>query len=151
MSWPKLSATLPFERRPDGCQSCGDFGGQLEYWRECDEHDRPTTTLVALCSACAKRLIEPHPRLYSQEPKNKPLPGAMPHLCLDCTHREFLTCRHPLLKANGGAGLNILCVEPLRGFADGTRGGRRCGWQFELWSKPASGCTGLEKKADAAK
>lgn len=143
--WPKLSETLPHERKPNTCQACGEVDGDVKLWLEHDEADRPTRTLVVLCDSCSKALIEPHPRLYHGLPSNKPVPGAMPHLCYDCKHRNGLDCRHPKLKANGGPGLNIAVAEPMRGFWDGRgKGGRRTGGMMEIWPSRAQRCEGRE-------
>lgn len=150
--WPKLSESLEHPRNSTTCQSCGktataaEWNGMLQCWREHDHQDAPTGVVVMLCPRCAGSLIEPHARLYSREPANKPVPGAMPHLCPGCPHHDgALACGHPLLKANGGPGLNMAVVQPLRGFADGTdKHGRRTGWRIEIWPSPASACSGRE-------
>jgi hypothetical protein len=151
MKWPKLSESLRNQRHPHVCQSCGvvrtlDVGeGALEVWRECDEKDQLTTTVVVLCHGCAGRLIEPHPRLYHREPPNKPIPGAIPHLCATCRHRSDLACTHPALKANGGPGLMITVEPPIRGFWDGRgKDGRRTGGLIETYQRPASACAGQD-------
>lgn len=151
--WPKLSETLTHERKPGVCQSCGiernrclgDTGAETwcTLWIECDHHDEPTRVVVSLCSSCSGRLIEPHPRLYRKVPENKPVPGAMPHLCTDCRFRTGLQCESPELKANGGPGLCIVYAEPVRGFIDGRgKDGKRTGGMFEHYRKPADECKG---------
>lgn len=140
--WPRLSVTLTQPRRPDACQSCGRAHPDLRAWRECDDRDQPQNVFVVLCAECSHQIIKPHPRLYDEVPANKPIPGLMPHLCTDCVHRKDLACMHPDLKANGGPGLMIVAPEPTRGFMDGTRGGKRVGWMFEHWPRPAIDCKG---------
>jgi hypothetical protein len=104
---------------------------------------------VLLCATCSKRLIEPHPRLYHHEPKNKPVPGAMPHLCVGCRWQRDLECTHPKLTANGGPGLNIKVAQPARGFWDGRDSrGRRTGGMFERWDTPATACEGAEPPSE---
>jgi hypothetical protein len=116
---PRLSADLAGPRHPERCQSCGaarDLFGEpvpLERWREHNEEDRPLRVLVILCGPCARRLIDPHPRLYAPVDRWAPWPGAMP-LCSDCTHREGLQCQHPDLKTNGGPGLELRFPQPSR-------------------------------------
>lgn len=152
--WPRLSETLSCERRPDECQCCGANyqARKLWLWLEHDENDRPTGTLVALCEACSRRLIEDHPRLYEKLPENKPVPGAMPHLCAGCEFRRGLMCSHPDLKSNGGEGLLIAVEPPLRGFWDGQgKNGRRTGGVLEIWSRPATRCQGQKSGPDGQK
>lgn len=146
--WPKLSETLRFEKHPESCQSCGRgtaTGDKVSRHVECDHLDQPTPVIVVLCEPCAKRIIEPHPRLYLRQDDNKPIPGAMV-LCSDCRHREKLRCTHPSLKANGGPGLSIRCPEPVRGFVDGRdpKTGKRTGGYFERYSSAPSACHGRE-------
>lgn len=146
--WPKLSETLSYARHPWICQCCGLnlMGHPVEphqIHRECDDEDAPTATVVVLCKTCADLIIESHPRLYAIEPKNKPVPGAIPHLCVGCTWRRDLNCTNELLKANGGPGLNIVVAQPTRGFWDGHgKDGRRTGGRLEMWPSPARSCEG---------
>lgn len=148
LPWPKLSQDLPHARHPWICQACGLnlMGTQTpphQLHLECDEKDEPLRNVVALCPPCAGKLIEPHPRLYILVPENKPVPGAMPHLCVGCRYREGLSCTHPRLKQNGGPGLNITVAEPSRGFVDGRdKHGKRWGRMFEHWPSPARACEG---------
>jgi len=115
--WPKLSQTLRATRAPDACQSCGrskegaDTPLTFERWEECDEWDKPTGVLVVVCSPCAKKLIEKHPRLYGFVDPWQPWPGAMA-LCIPCKHRNGLSCTHPQLAKNGGPGLKIIFPKP---------------------------------------
>lgn len=150
-TWPKLSEQLRFERTPDTCQSCG-LGPEasshgnlqpatLQRWREHDEQDKPTPVIVMLCPSCAKRLIEPHPRLYSHEPDMGPLPGAMP-LCCGCKWLRNLLCTSPALKANGGEGVYITFPQPTTGFWDGCEPttGKRTGGRMMMYSHHPTAC-----------
>lgn len=150
--WPKLSETLPHFRAPDICQSCG--GGvtdgksvdpslrQRVRWIEHDEWERPTTTIVVLCLDCSDRIVPPHPRLYAKIEVNKPHPGTMLPLCVDCTHRDGLQCSHPDSRGNGGRGLEVTYTMPTKAFMDGTRNGRRAGWVQTFYPDPPSKCAG---------
>lgn len=108
-----LSGTLAGPVAPDRCRSCGidaatmeRRGYPLERHIECDEWDQhtPASPIVVLCHPCARRLIEPHPRLYVPLSSDKPWPGCMP-ICADCCHRDGVRCAHPMAKANGGTGV----------------------------------------------
>jgi len=103
---PGLSATLPYERHPEICQSCGKRDRAWNRWEECDEFDRRSGIIVILCPACSRPLVEPHPRLYHLLEPGVPRPGVMA-LCGECEYHETLRCGHPDLKANGGPGLAI--------------------------------------------
>jgi hypothetical protein len=144
-NWPKLSESLG-ERSPGCCQACGksfeDPDLEMVRWTEHDENDRPTSTIVVLCQACSGAIIDPHPRLYDRLERNRPIPGAMGD-CVHCRHREGLACRHPVLKANGGAGLVIRSDKPSVTFVDGVRNGRRFGYQTTTW-RCAPKCDGKE-------
>lgn len=140
--WPKLSEQLAGERRPDRCQKCGVHWAEIERWREHDDHDEPTDVVIVLCRECAEAVIEKHPRLYSQVPRNAPLPGCM-DLCTNCELRSGLQCTHPDLKANGGPGLAIICSKPSVAFVDGTdKSGRRRGWREVWYERPPRECAG---------
>lgn len=143
--WPKLSETLLGARHPTKCQSCGlscsEDDRTLTRWIECDEYDRPTSTIIVLCRTCSDRIIEPHPRLYRDVERFKPVPGCMA-LCVSCRFREQLRCTHPDLKANGGQGLRIKFAPPSTAFFDGTRGGRRTGWTGVIYDHAPSACIG---------
>lgn len=126
--WPRLSQTLPGEKHPRQCQSCNRHDHEidecdLETWCECDDHDQPERVYVVLCETCNKTrdehgkpsrrrtrtLIDVHPRLYSQVPKNAWLPG-ITHLCDDCTHRTGHDCS--MARFNGGEGLTLNGPKP---------------------------------------
>lgn len=119
-----LSALRP--PSPDTCSICGAHVDPCDLpaliYREHDERDRPTPTLVFLGHAkeCAKALDD-HPRLYSRDDGT---PGAFPRLCVGCAHRDGASCRHPDLKANGGTGLLVTFSDPLRGAILCGKGGR---------------------------
>lgn len=138
--WSRLSETLPHPREPNRCQLCGEVDVALTVWQECDDADAPEQIYVVLCDLC-EQVIEPHPRLYINQPRNKPLPGVMPQ-CAGCQHRDELTCRHPLLTANGGAGLLIKASQPTLIHFDGIKGGRRHGWTEQRYANPPE-CSGL--------
>lgn len=114
MNWPRLTETLLGPKAPHLCQSCGG-GGDVARWREHDESDRPEDRVVVLCRRCARKVIEPHPRLYAEMQPGEPLPGTM-SCCVACAHRDELRCRHGDLMANGGAGLKLSYREPTRAF-----------------------------------
>lgn len=143
--WPKLSETMICERHPEKCQSCGarvsEESDTLVRWIECDADDRPTRTIIVLCRDCSKRIIEPHPRLYRDVERFKPVPGCMA-LCSSCRFREQLRCTHPDLVANGGQGLRIKFPSPSTMFVDGTRGGRRSGWTVQHYKHAPTACRG---------
>lgn len=114
-----LSQTLTGPKHPNACQSCGaleqtDLLGvpetapvtHLTRWRECDEWDKPTLTIVVLCRRCSDRLIEKHARMYIPLELFRPFPGVM-ELCVDCIHRNGTSCQAPAAKHNGGRGLKI--------------------------------------------
>lgn len=139
--WMKLSQTLPHTKSPDTCQSCGVIGNpdhhELQRWQECDNSDRPTKVVVVLCAACAKRLIEPHPRLYRQLSYNEPFPGSH-GVCLGCSHRDGTSCAHPDAKANGGTGVMMTVGQPTRIHVQ--RSPRsRSGW-VNVWPYPPKDC-----------
>lgn len=143
---PGLSQTLPFPRELGCCQSCGQTadpsdGVALRKWRECDEWDKATRVIVVLCTRCSKRLIDPHPRLYVATSWDEPVPGAM-ELCVSCVHQAGLACLHPLLKANGGPGLEVRFPQPVRGFLCGPR----VGGPFVQWTGKPSACAGREER-----
>lgn len=141
---PGLSLTLPYPRRLDTCQGCGSISNELtlphKKWRECDEHDQPTRIVVVLCARCSKQLIDPHPKLYVAVDEWEPVPGVMA-LCVGCPHQTALACLSPLLKANGGPGMEVKYPAPIRGFLCG----RRTGGPFALWVGPPTSCSGREE------
>lgn len=142
--WPRLSETLPGPRQPDRCQACGNCYTQLQWWQEHDEQDRPEPVLVILCGECAKKLIEPHPRLYANISRHTPWPGAM-DLCVQCAFRHELGCAHRDLKANGGPGLKVDFPEPSQAMVCGRgKGGGGCR-QTTTYSGPPSSCAGRKE------
>lgn len=112
-------------------------------WVEHDHNDQPEPIVVFLCHTCAAKLIEPHVRLYRELEKNAPLPGAMA-LCDDCRHRDGVRCANPKAKINGGPGLSVKQAQPHVGFWDGTRGGKRVGGRFCIYTEPPRDCNGRE-------
>lgn len=155
IGWPKLSETLPrdyeleviFPLEWGQCQKCGRSGelfDELEVWLEHDEKDKATPVAVVLCPPCAKKIIEPHPRLYALQRKHAPIPGVM-ELCAACVHREGYRCRHEDLTVNGGPGLEIYYPEPMQAHVTygRKRGGRRGEWLM-MWKGPATSCVGQE-------
>ena len=147
-SWPKLSESLGGPRHPRMCQSCDmpmfdvpDRDDEtLTYWLECDGLDRPTNVVVVLCKQCADRLIERHPRLYSQLQPNEVFPGAMP-LCVDCRVREGLRCAKA--RINGGPGVRVTQRRGPMAIVCGTRNGRRFSARVAHYL-PATACDGRE-------
>jgi hypothetical protein len=149
---PGLSETLRGPKLPRACQHCG--GGYargaeslLRRWRECDEWDRPTATIVILCRSCSDELIEAHPRLYIELDPNEPCPGAM-EICLDCPMRDGIRCTSPLSLANGGPppGMEIRFAKPpVRAHFKCSRPARS-GWRT-LYSGPPIGCAGKDAAA----
>jgi hypothetical protein len=139
--FPRLTITLQRARHPALCQSCGvsDQAVTLEVWREHDDRDRPEQVYLVLCPDCSRRLIEPHPRLYSRLRQHEPSPGVMP-TCGDCRYRQGVRCSHPCLKANGGDGLLLRFPEPTT--AHLYYGGGRGEW-VKLYHGPVV-CAGKE-------
>jgi hypothetical protein len=137
---PGLSETLTGPKHPEQCQSCG--GPATERWIECDPWDQPTHTLIVLCEDCEERLIEPHPRLYRELEHNAPWPGAMA-LCVNCRHREGITCRCPLARWNGGPGMAVTCAKPVvYHWCGRSKGGRRTGGVARSFAHPPTKCAG---------
>lgn len=133
---PRLSESLPGERRPDRCQACGS-PCDLALWREHDEQDRPEAIVVNLCDRCSRKLIEPHPRLYEELARNAPWPGAI-GICTACVHRDGLRCAHPDAKANGGIGVALTIARPHQVHL--CRSPRRLSGWVKLWPAPAEDC-----------
>lgn len=137
---PGLSVTLTHLKSAVTCQSCGIAGtAGLQRWRECDEWDKPTRSIVVLCDRCTKKLINAHPRLYVQLDLNEPAPGCMP-LCVGCIHRDGNDCTHADLKANGGEGLTLTFPHPTVMFITCTP--RRFGGNHRIYPGPVSACKG---------
>lgn len=152
MSWPKLSTTLAevladiFPLAWEECERCHARGelfssrpDGLEVWREHDDQDKPTSVAIVLCPPCGRKLVPPHPRLYSREWPHAPIPGVM-ELCRGCTHREGYRCTSPLLLSRGGPGLEIQYPAPVRAHIDYGRP-RRGEW-IQLWQGPPTACAG---------
>lgn len=130
------------------CGTAGELGEELAGWLEHDDADRPTAVAVVLCTPCADRIIEKHPRLYRRLDRHEPFPGVMP-TCAGCVHqrhpaRATSNCAHPDLKANGGAGLRMECPRPFSGFACG----RGYGGPFVLFQGPVT-CSGRAARASS--
>lgn len=147
LSWPRLSETLPHRKHPEVCQACGmerpmgdDDGPHA--WQEHDGADQPEPIVVMLCPACAKRLIDRHPRLYRELARNEPMPGVL-LLCLDCRYRDGVRCTHLDLKANGGPGLALRIAPPMTGImcSRGRSKGHRCA-PFTTWPERTRHCAG---------
>jgi hypothetical protein len=147
MAMPALSATLRGPKDPRRCQSCGTAHSKrnpLERWIECDAYDRrqPNAPRVVLCSACAKRLIDPHPRLYLQAITFAAIEGCM-GVCVECRYRDGTSCTNPRTADNGGGGLDFGWEKPparVHLYYGGKRGGR---WTT-LYSGPVLSCSGRE-------
>lgn len=146
---PRLSNLLG-TLDPHVCQSCGGshmpgkgnglMRTSLSRWQEHYHHDQRESKVVVLCSKCAARLIEPHPRLYRELQPNEPWPGCM-DLCLDCRLRDGIRCTSPLAKYNGGPGVPITVAKPFTALVDGSkyRG------PVQLYKTPAEACKVKEK------
>jgi hypothetical protein len=153
---PGLSQTLRGPVARNVCQSCGHLEGEpleigdpslfgkplhpddcrglvMQRWRECDEWDQPTSVIVVLCERCAKRLIDPHPRLYMPLWPSDPIPGMLP-ICDDCPHRQATRC--VLAKASGGGGVFFhFDKEPTRAHLCGSGPGGRWGRTVAMYGK----------------
>lgn len=142
---PRLTESLPGPKHPNECQSCGGsnlpgFGNGIlrltvDRWQEHDHKDFAEQRIVVLCEKCARRLIEPHPRLYAKLPVNQPWPGAMA-ICVDCRLRDGIGCTSPRAKANGGDGVMIKIEHPITGMIDS----RSYSGPIALWPKAAHAC-----------
>jgi hypothetical protein len=119
LPWRKLSEDAAHEKTPAACQCCGQ-AWDTTVFIECDEADRETMTAITVCDGCEKKHIGPHARLYVELERNRPFPGAM-ETCVECPHRNGMSCAHPLLKANGGRGLAIHAAKPTPCFFDGDK------------------------------
>lgn len=147
---PKLSETLTHPRNLEICQSCG-CKQALSCWREHDESDWPTHTVVILCDHCSNKIIEKHPRLYERVGFWAPIPGAM-QICQDCIFMSKLNCSHPNLEpVRGGrtdrrVGTTIDYPRPTMIYIDRRRPRtqRRVGKNLIQYSGPPTACA--EKK-----
>lgn len=144
MSWPKLSGTLKPAVDLSRCQNCNS-NVFVSRWREHDDKDISTQTIVLLCKNCSDKLIEPHPRLYSRMDKDEPLPGSMP-ICIGCKWHEIVRCKNPKSFVNGGAGLTLTFPTPACAFVDGRdpKTGKRFGRRVITYIGPVSACEGRE-------
>jgi hypothetical protein len=135
----------PGERHPHVCQQCGGSNRpmagngllrlELSIWQEHDHNDRPEPRYLVLCNVCSKRMIEPHPRLYSRVETNKPIAGLM-DLCVGCRLRDGIGCTSPRAKANGGVGVAVKITPPINAMVDG----RNYRGPAQMWPKPAESC-----------
>lgn len=123
----EIAAAVPLSRWPKrpsdpmaGCNVCGQPAEEFEIFLEHGAGDLPPPEFARLSALvflgighreCYK-VLEKHPRLYARVRGN---PGHFPLLCGPCTNREGLECKHPDLRANGGAGLSVNLSDPLRG------------------------------------
>lgn len=152
-AWPRLSETLP-HREPGRCHACGTMPNEapparngrkrpldLQLWQEHDQWDRPEMRYVLLCGPCAKRIIEPHPRLYKQLDLFAPAPGVM-GVCRDCRWRAGPRCLCPKARANGGAGMATLGPRPTDVHV--CRSPRRLSGWIKLYPGPVTDCDGKE-------
>lgn len=140
----RLSESLAGPKHPNQCQSCGlaptDLA-LLDRWLECDDNDRPEPRVVVLCRPCTESLIEPHPRLYKLLAPHQPMPGVM-GICLDCRHRDGVTCTNPSAQINGGRGLAITFPKPTPIHV--CRNPRSLSGWIHLFHGPATACGGRE-------
>lgn len=93
------------------CNFCSRSGGDIcEYrmWQKTDADDRPIDDYLITCKGedCQQR-IDDDPMLFIEVSWGAGGPGKFMLVCGDCTHRDGFSCRHPDLKANGGAGLEV--------------------------------------------
>ncbi len=164
--FPRLSRTLRFPPRLDRCQNCGrlaDVGPDsegydhtvdgvavpvLERWREHDDQDQPEPIVIVLCTLCSSRIIEPHPRLYSQLEVWAPLPGAM-GICIGCVHQDAergLRCTHPSMRPTAPelfCAVMLTMPAPMRFHWSGRgAGGRRTGGWATHYTGPVTDCAG---------
>lgn len=130
-------------RHPDCCQYCSQKfpRERMSIWQEHDHEDKPEGRAVLLCDRCSARVIEPHPRLYSNKGINWPFPGLTP-VCVGCVHREA-TGHCKAAKINGGPGVEMKYEPPIRGFIDGAK----YSGPFTTYPKPATGCDMREPAA----
>lgn len=143
---PGLSETLTGPRAPQFCQSCGQHHSALTpltRWLEHDEWDRLPTkpAVVVLCQQCAKRLIEPHHRLYRALPNGASFPGCM-SICVRCRFRDGVACSNPAARTNGGPGLSMRW-ETAPTTAHLNYGGGRGEWTH-VYFGPVLECSGRE-------
>lgn len=145
-TWSRLSDTLPACVSPHLCQNC-QSSRDISVWIEHDTKDQPERKFVILCLSCSGAILPAHPRLYSESPKNAPLPGLMA-LCFDCIHRNGSHCRCPDAKFNGGKGIEVVSEKPeVQAIAgSGAKNGRRFNrWDY-AYSKPPRLCSGRKTK-----
>lgn len=123
----EIAAATPLSRWPKrpidpmaGCNVCGEPAEELAAFLEHGAGDKPPpedqrhAALVFIGRghrACMK-VLEAHPRLYAEVRGD---PGHFPLLCGPCQNRDGMACKHPDLRANGGAGLSVSLSDPLRG------------------------------------
>jgi len=141
-NWPRLTATLPHAAHPAMCAACGT-ASKVTIWMEHDDDDKPDRKFVALCLACADKIIESHERLYSAVAEHTPMPGIMT-LCLLCRFRVGLACASPEAKFNGGTGINVTVAQPVTAFMDGSdpKTRRRKGWIERFYPSAPTACSG---------
>ncbi len=140
VGWPKLTEQLPPEAW-GGCQRCGkEVKPFPEIWREHDQRDQPQARAVLLCKKCGKLVIAAHPRLYSLETRDAPIPGVM-QMCEHCVHRNGSDCWHPDLTYNGGVGLVVTFPEPMRAIVSRGRSAGGC-TSMTVWKGPPIRCEG---------
>lgn len=141
---PRLT-DLPGTKHPYICQCCGGSAQaglgngilrlSIDRWQEHDHNDRKEHRLVVLCNVCSARIVKPHPRLYEKLQPAHPWPGCMA-LCLDCSHRDGVSCSHPNSKANGGPGVMLTIPKPMTAMVDG----EKYRGPMILWTGAASAC-----------
>lgn len=115
---PRLTENLIGPKIKGICQSCG-VGHKVHPWREHDHNDKPEIKALFLCERCSKRLVGPHPRLYSQIQPKEPFPGLM-KICEGCRYLSGIRCACPAATFNGGAGIIIHATKPLVAHVKGT-------------------------------
>lgn len=150
MSEPRLNeqtyrlSTLPGPKHPRRCQKCGAEwqplrrpAVRLVRWQECDHNDQAEPIALVLCEPCSELVIEQAPRLYLRIPEKGPWPGCMT-ICLDCKHRDGITCGSPLPRV-------LEQPEPLNAhFSGQDRKGKRVGWFGKVYIEPVKSCSQKE-------
>lgn len=137
--FPRLSRDLR-AAEPGVCAQCAT-ARNVTIWREHGDGDQPEQIFIPLCRACSDRIIAEHPRLYSEQQKDAPMPGAMP-TCVGCSLRAGSNCTSPDLKSNGGPGLKMKFPRPGEAMVDGVdKFGKRFGQRVLFFLGPVT-CKG---------
>jgi len=145
---PRLSESGFPPTWPRSCQRCGCVHERpIALWQEHDDADQREPIFVALCTLCADRVIEPHPRLYRLLDRHEPAIGVM-RICAGCRHQVGGRCRSPLAKANGGEGLPFPAPDGTVHIQYADKRGRRCGKWLRTWLAEPTECKGYEPEEE---